>query len=430
MKSEGKEVFTRGANLPKNGPESQVQYAYSYDVDDTHFVVLNSEGTEEQIIEQAAWLQEDLDQNDKKWTIAMFHRPAYHTESGREQLVEYTQTYFAPILETKKVDLVLVGHDHVYAHTYPMLDGKPNKTTNEGTVYLNGGAAGWKFYNGIQYNYLDYMFDDDVPVYSAFEITEDKIHVEARTSAGDMINEFSIVKTPETPTPTPTPENPKPTPTPVPTPTPTPAPTSTPTPSKPVFNAKVDIGVVKAIFEKEKSAPAVSFTDVPASSWNASVIERASKMGIVTGYSDGSYRPDDRVTRAEFATMLAKAFGLKNSSGSSFSDTQGHWASEAIAALQAKGVIMGAGNGSFYPNREITRAEIVTMLARLTNYVPSTSHPFSDVATNWASEPINAFAAAGIVNGKGNGLFEPNESASRAESVAIIIRLLDKLLAQ
>ncbi|WP_053376548.1 S-layer homology domain-containing protein [Paenibacillus sp. FJAT-27812] len=69
------------------------------------------------------------------------------------------------------------------------------------------------------------------------------------------------------------------------------------------------------------------------------------------------------------------------------------------------------------------------MLARLTNYVPSTSNPFSDVVTNWASEPINAFANAGIVSGKSNGLFKPNESASRAESVAMIIRLLDKLLA-
>lgn len=103
VKSEGKEVFTKGANFPTNGPESQLQYAYSYEVDDTHFVVLNSEGTEEQMIDQAAWLEEDLNKNDKKWTIVMFHRPAYHTENGRETLVEYTQTYFAPILEEKKL---------------------------------------------------------------------------------------------------------------------------------------------------------------------------------------------------------------------------------------------------------------------------------------------------------------------------------------
>lgn len=182
--------------------------------------------------------------------------------------------------------------------------------------------------------------------------------------------------------------------------------------------------------EKEKSAPAVSFKDVPASSWSASVVERAAKMGIVTGYSDGSYHPNEQVTRAEFATMLAKAFGLKGSSSSAFSDAKGHWASEAIAALQANGIITGYSDGTFHPNQAISRAEIVAMLARLTNYVPSASNLFPDVVTNWASEQINAFANAGIVSGKGNGSFKPNESASRAESVAMIIRLLDKLLEQ
>ncbi|MGG4147184.1 S-layer homology domain-containing protein [Paenibacillus algorifonticola] len=445
VKSEGKEVFTKGANFPMNGPASQLQYAYSYEVDDTHFVVLNSEGTEEQMIEQAAWLKEDLEQNDKKWTIAMFHRPAYHTENGRESLVEYTQTYFAPILEEKKVDLVLVGHDHVYARTYPMQEGKPNKATNEGTVYLDGGASGWKFYDGTQYNYLNHIFDEDVPVYSAIEITSDEIRVEARTSAGNIVDEFSVVKPtnnePSTPTPTPTPtpsptspstSTPISTPTPVPTstPVPTPTPAQTPSPSTLVFNEKVDLDVIKAIVEKEQSAPAVSFTDVPATSWSATVVERAAKMGIVTGYSDGSYHPNEKVTRAEFATMLAKAFGIANASGSSFTDTQGHWASDAIAALQGKGIITGYKDGSFHPNQQISRAEIVAMLARLTNYSSNTSNPFSDTAANWASEPISAFAAAGIVSGKGNGLFQPNESATRAESVAMIIRLLDKLLAK
>lgn len=194
VKSEGKDVFTKGANFPLNGPESHLQYAYAYDIDDTHFVVLNSEGTEEQMIAQAEWLQEDLESNDKKWTIAMFHRPAYHTEAGRDTLVEYTQTYFAPILEKMGVDLVLVGHDHVYARTYPMLDGKPNKSTNKGTVYLDGGAAGWKFYNGIKYDYLTHIFDEDVPVYSAIEITQNEIRIEARTIEGVLIDEFAVVK--------------------------------------------------------------------------------------------------------------------------------------------------------------------------------------------------------------------------------------------
>ncbi|MDG0810663.1 purple acid phosphatase family protein [Cohnella rhizosphaerae] len=83
VKAEGKEVFVKGASLPDNGPDAYKEYAYSYDVDDAHFVVLNSEGTKAQMALQAEWLRKDLDGNDKKWTIAMFHRPVYHTEAGR-----------------------------------------------------------------------------------------------------------------------------------------------------------------------------------------------------------------------------------------------------------------------------------------------------------------------------------------------------------
>jgi len=98
--------------------------------------------------------------------------------------------------------------------------------------------------------------------------------------------------------------------------------------------------------------------------------------------------------------MMVKAFGLSASGGNGFSDTTGLWASEGIAALQDNGVIMGYADGSFHPKQEITRAEMVTMLARLTNYVTSTSPQFSDISKNWAVDSINAFASAGKVSGK------------------------------
>lgn len=70
------------------------------------------------------------------------------------------------------------------------------------------------------------------------------------------------------------------------------------------------------------------------------------------------------------------------------------------------------------------------MLSRLTNYVSSINEPFSDVTAGWASGPINAFASAGIITGKGNGEFKPEEPATRAESVVMILRLMDKLMEQ
>lgn len=172
----------------------------------------------------------------------------------------------------------------------------------------------------------------------------------------------------------------------------------------------------------------MTFPDTPAALWSAAFIERAARMGIITGYADGSFRPDAKVSRAEFAAMLFKTFGLSPSGGTGFSDTRGHWAAEAISALQDNGVITGYADGSFHPKQEITRAEMVTMLSRLTNYVSSDSVPFSDVTAGWAAGPINAFAGAGIVTGKGNGQFKPEEPASRAESVVMILRLMDKLM--
>lgn len=82
-----------------------------------------------------------------------------------------------------------------------------------------------------------------------------------------------------------------------------------------MFNDRVDLDKVKAILAKERTASVVKFPDVPAALWSAAFVERAALMGIVTGYADGSYHPDAKVTRAEFAAMLVKAFGLTASGG-------------------------------------------------------------------------------------------------------------------
>ncbi|TDF97260.1 S-layer homology domain-containing protein [Paenibacillus piri] len=67
--------------------------------------------------------------------------------------------------------------------------------------------------------------------------------------------------------------------------------------------------------ERGNNAPAVSFTDVSPSSWSASVIERSARMGIVSGFGDGAVKLEGNVTRAEFATMMVRAFGLASGGG-------------------------------------------------------------------------------------------------------------------
>ena len=86
--------------------------------------------------------------------------------------------------------------------------------------------------------------------------------------------------------------------------------------------------------------------------------------------------------------------------------------------MQSLGIISGYENGSFHPNQEITRAEIVVILSLLTTFVPSES-AFTDViSNNWSAGTISLFAAAGVVLGKGEGVFKLEKSAYQAESVA------------
>jgi autotransporter-associated beta strand protein len=155
--------------------------------------------------------------------------------------------------------------------------------------------------------------------------------------------------------------------------------------------------VLKAVSEAVSSASSssLSLSDV-SSHWGSSSIQKAVKLGIVTGYADQTFHPDAPVSRAEFAAMIARAFAMTpNASSASFNDTGSNWAEGYIGALADKGVMTGYGNGSFKPNAPISRAEMVVIINRL-------------------MKP-DVLAA---------GEFAPN-GTTRAEAVTFIIRALE-----
>ncbi|ULO06746.1 S-layer homology domain-containing protein [Paenibacillus sp. 19GGS1-52] len=245
-----------------------------------------------------------------------------------------------------------------------------------------------------------------------------------------------------TPTPTPTPiSTPTPTPTPIstPTPTPTPIPSSTPTPTpsaQPVvkFNDQV-VNIEQVISSiKQKIAEAGAnptpsvFTDT-TSHWAAASIDLFIKLGVVNGYSDGSFHPNASITRAEFSTIIVKLFDLSTTvTGSTLSDVSGHWAESSITTLQEKGIVSGYSNGTFKPNFAISRSEIISIISKiidLNNVVTTTSlSNFSDIDNTWNKAQIEKAAAAGIIRGEGKGAFLPDKQASRAEALTIVLRVL------
>ena len=132
-----------------------------------------------------------------------------------------------------------------------------------------------------------------------------------------------------------------------------------------------------------------TFKDVPANAWYNTAVSTMAKLGIITGGSDGYFRPNDPITRAEMAAMIARCDGgYYGSTYSGFTDTYGHWASSYIARAYELGWITGYGS-TYAPDRNLSRAESVAILNRVLNRAPQYGSDllknmttFSDVGTN------------------------------------------------
>ncbi|MDO5301376.1 MAG: choice-of-anchor I family protein [Tissierellia bacterium] len=141
---------------------------------------------------------------------------------------------------------------------------------------------------------------------------------------------------------------------------------------------------------------------------------------IMTGFPDGSFRPNDDVSRAQFATLLTR-MGLGSGAGSVPADVQGHWAQEAIAAIFHKGLMSGYPGGGFNPDGALTRGQAATILARLIQGEEAPAN-FTDTQGHWANGYIGAAVAGGLLQGYPDGSFRPDEALTRAEALTILAR--------
>ena len=170
------------------------------------------------------------------------------------------------------------------------------------------------------------------------------------------------------------------------------------------------------------------FTDVPENYWAKEAILVAKEKGWVTGRTENTFAPEGTLTRAEFATMICRILGLSYSqTGEYYLDISHHWAKDSINAMSQAGLINGYGNGLFLPDNPITREEVAKVLYFLTNGECSNQAiSFTDVGVNrWSYAYIRKLSALGIVNGYGNGEFRPQNPIKRAEIVTILQRMFD-----
>ena len=124
------------------------------------------------------------------------------------------------------------------------------------------------------------------------------------------------------------------------------------------------------------------YSDVAATSWYNTAVSTMTKAGIVDGYPDGTFRPDAPITRAEMAKIIS-LFAKLDKSESRFSDIAGHWAEAYIRLAAGNGWIAGYPDGTFGPQRNITRAETMTLVNRVLNRQPETEEDLLPNMTVW-----------------------------------------------
>nr|WP_260405705.1 S-layer homology domain-containing protein [Paenibacillus sp. 598K] len=175
----------------------------------------------------------------------------------------------------------------------------------------------------------------------------------------------------------------------------------------------------------------VKLTDI-AGHWAEAAIRKAAAAGIVKGYEDDTFRPGNTVTRAEFAVMLMNATGKQGAAATlDFADRASipSWAASAVAAAVDAGVVSGYPDGTFRPNANITRMEMAAMIAASLELDTSSGSAtsFADNADipAWAKGSIKAVSDAGIVQGRPGNLFAPRATATRADSITMIMNMLE-----
>lgn len=163
----------------------------------------------------------------------------------------------------------------------------------------------------------------------------------------------------------------------------------------------------------------------------AAELNRTDHFAFLVGYTDGTFGPERNMTRAEVTTMFARLLTEQIEADKTYSNTfsdvpKGYWAANYIGYMQQFGIITGYSDGSFRPNAPVTRAEFAAIASRFEKLTEG-SKSFTDVSdTYWAARYINFAATRGWVTGYSDGTFKPENTITRAEVAAVTCRLLER----
>lgn len=171
------------------------------------------------------------------------------------------------------------------------------------------------------------------------------------------------------------------------------------------------------------------FTDVNEGDWFFEDVMAGVENGYIQGVGNGRFDPYGDITRAQFACLIARAMGFEEPAEGTEVDTRfidvpsDYWGAAAIAFCQEQGLIEGYSNGEFRPQNYITRQEVATILARAFDLTEISDEKYVDdnLIPEWSSDAIYMNKAAGIMNGDAAGTFRPAANMNRAEAATVLM---------
>jgi hypothetical protein len=186
------------------------------------------------------------------------------------------------------------------------------------------------------------------------------------------------------------------------------------------------------VAEAKKSNTKIELSDTKGH-WAEKTIGKFVRLKVIDGYEDGTFQPDGKITRAEFAAMIERVFNIGSSANHSLAlnDIDSHWAKDVIENLASAGVIAGYEDGTFRPDQTISREEMVVILSRVVNLSKldkdASKGNLTDLAdaSSYAMNQIKEAAEAGIINGKEDGIFDPHGNSTRSEALTVILNALN-----
>jgi len=179
----------------------------------------------------------------------------------------------------------------------------------------------------------------------------------------------------------------------------------------------------------------LTFGDVPYTYWAAEWIERLYNAGVTSGCAPAQYCPGNPVTRAQMAKFILKGkhggdYEPPHYTTYTFTDIEGSWAADWIEELYQEGIVSGYPDGSYRPNNVVTRAQMAKFILKGKHgggYEPPhyASYSFTDIEGLWAADWIEELYQEGIVSGYSDGTYRPNNQVTRAQMAKFIVNAFD-----